>query len=144
TLSQSGKQSNDGMDISLLIVDKQNSSIQFAGAYNSIYLIRENELKEFKADRMPIGKYHRENVAFSSQSFDYKEGDTVYMLSDGFPDQFSSSLNKKYTRKQFKDFILKHNSESMQEQESLLKNEFDNWREEEKQLDDVLVIGARF
>jgi len=145
TLDQTGKESEaqDGMDLSLCILDKDTNEMQFAGAYNSLQLIRNNEVQTFKADKMPIGIYIRDQFPFTNHTIQLKKGDTFYILSDGFTDQFGGEKGGKFTMKRFKQLLLDFNQKSMSEQKDILEETFLTWKGSLEQVDDVVVIGVR-
>ena len=159
----------DGMDVGLCIFDKENGDLEFAGANNPMYIIRSidsgfaedlneerlsisNEqynLFEFKANKQPIGDYdHR--VPFDTHTIKLQQNDTVYVFSDGFPDQFGGAMGKKYKYRPFKRFLLDIQKETLSKQKELLSNELADWMnpkdtdQDHEQVDDVLVFGVRF
>ena len=133
----------DGMDVVVCKIDSQNSRLLFAGANNSLYLVREKELTEYKTDNMPVS-YHLIMKPFTGHQLDLKPGDTVYLFSDGFADQFGGPRGKKYKYVRFKQFLLSNSDKAMHEQGLLLEQEFEQWKGEGVQIDDVVVIGLRF
>mgnify|MGYP000190908825 CR=1 FL=1 len=143
TLSHSKEQKADGMDLSLVIIDKKNMKMQFAGAYNHLYLYRDNELQVTKADRMPIGNYIGKEKAFTNHELDLQKGDTFYLLSDGFPDQFDHQSKKKFSIKRLKEVFSEINTMPMNKQEDYLEETFHNWKGDHWQMDDVLLAGIR-
>jgi serine phosphatase RsbU (regulator of sigma subunit) len=144
TLAQSGsaEHARDGMDISLCIIDQKKSILQYAGAYNPLYMIRSEELTEIKADKMPIGWYDLD-TEFTNNIVNLRKGDCFYIFSDGFSDQFGGEFGKKYLSKPFKNFLLKIHGQPMTKQKEMLFEEFENWKGKLHQVDDVLVIGFR-
>ncbi len=138
----SGNETKDGMDMSLCVFDTERNIMQFSAAYNSIFYVSGNEISELKADRMPVAVYDNMDP-FATGEINVKKGDIVYLFSDGYADQFSSNTGKKYMKKRFREFLLKISDKSMQEQENLLELEFETWRGEEQQVDDVVVFGVR-
>ncbi len=149
SLNQTGqkREQKDGMDMSLYIVDNETRELQFSGAYNPIYIVREEnndkELIQLSADRQPIGIYTKE-TKFSTQKFQLQENDCVYSFTDGFADQFGGNSGfTKYKSKRFKELLLKVSSKSMIEQKEILDKEFYEWKGNTGQLDDILVIGVR-
>jgi len=133
----------DGMDVSLCIIYPEEKRMEYAGAYNPLLCIRDNELLEYKADKMPIGIHYAEKSQFTNTSIELKENDIYYMFSDGFPDQIGGDRNRKYMRKYFRAFLMKISSLSISEQQKKLNEEFTNWKGENEQVDDVLVFGFR-
>lgn len=117
--------------------------MQFAGAYNHLYLFRNNELQVTKADRMPIGNYIGKEKPFTNQELDLQKGDTFYLLSDGFPGQFDNNSEKKFSIKRLKEVFSEMNTLPMNEQKEYLEETFYNWKGNHWQMDDVLLAGVR-
>jgi len=143
TLSHSKEQKADGMDVSLVIIDKQKMKMQFAGAYNHLYLFRDKELQVTKADRMPIGNYVGKEKPFTNHELDLKKGDTFYLLSDGFPDQFDEYSKKKFSIKRLKEVFSEIHTKPMDEQKAFLDDTFYKWKGNHWQMDDVLITGVK-
>jgi serine phosphatase RsbU (regulator of sigma subunit) len=145
TLSQTGKEgeAKDGMDIALCVVDLENMKLQYAGAYNPMYMFRNNELIEFKADRMPIGIYVKEKDTFTNNEIDLEKGDVFYIFSDGYQDQFGGDDGQKFKTKNFKEFLQQIHHKPMAEQRELLNTNIDKWRGKWEQVDDIIVFGVR-
>jgi serine phosphatase RsbU (regulator of sigma subunit) len=160
SLQQKGErgEQKDGMDIALCTLDIENMKLQFAGANNPLYLIRkanlpevgllrcesagEERLYEIKGDMMPIGINDRmENFTF--HEIDIYKGDTFYLFSDGFPDQFDSQNNKKFGYRKFREQLLKNNSKTMPENKNILEKVLNDWMGDNSQIDDIMVIGFR-
>lgn len=137
-------ESKDGMDMALCIIDMEKKTLQFAGAYNPVIIIRQKEIIEFKGDKMPVSFHQRKDTPFTRHNFDLKDGDCIYMFSDGYVDQFGGEKKQKYLLKRFKELLLKIHLKSMLEQKSILEQEYNDWRGDLTQVDDVLVIGFRF
>lgn len=144
TMKQTGKEgeSKDGMDIAIVILDLDNKRIQYAGAYNPLFLIRKGELIETKANRNPIGIYIKE-APFTNHVIEVQKGDTLYIFSDGFVDQFGGEKGGKFKTKNFKELLLKIQYMPMLEQELLLDRTVDDWRGELDQVDDIIIVGIR-
>jgi len=139
----------DGMDMALIAYDKENALVEYAGAHNSLYLIRNEALNEYKADKQPIG-YFEKYKPFTNHEIKAQKGDCIYLFSDGFVDQFGglnpesrNSGGKKYKSKNFKELLLKIHKKPMQQQKETLMEEFFKWKGDLEQLDDVCVIGMR-
>lgn len=135
--------SKDGMDISLCVIDNKKKTIQYSGAHNNLYLIRDNDLIEYKADRLPIGYYDDAEKKFSKVEIDTSPGDIIYLFSDGYADQFGGSDNKKFKYSTLKELILKIHSLPFKDQKAKLEKEFYAWKGKNTQVDDVLIIGMR-
>ncbi len=144
SLRQTGKEgeAKDGMDMALCIIDKNNMKLDFAGAQNPLVLIRDKEIKVFKGDDMPIGISHNERP-FKNHILDMQKGDSYYIFSDGYADQFGEKTKKKFFSKRLRMLFQKINNKSMAEQLNILETTFDDWKGSRKQMDDVLVIGLR-
>jgi len=144
-LHQTGKEgeSQDGMDLALYIADLKNMKLEFSGANNSLFIFRNGEMIEKKADKMPIGIHTRIEEDFTRHNLDLHEGDMIYTFSDGYPDQFGGPNQKKFMIKKFKMLLNDINQKSMEEQKSILENTLEDWMSETDQVDDILVIGVR-
>ncbi len=142
SLHQTGEEgkSKDGMDMAFCKIDFDNKVIGFAGANNPLYLIRDGEFMEFKGDKMPIG-FHFRTDDFKNNIIEYKEGDKLYIFSDGYADQFGGPKGKKFKYKQFKELLLRIHTEPMEKQRQILDNTINEWSRGYSQLDDILVIG---
>jgi len=145
SLHQSGKseETKDGMDISLCMIDKDSGNIQFAGAFNSLFLIRNKELQEANADRMPVGFHDKLDVPFTNTQLDIQKGDNIYIFSDGYIDQFGGENGKKFMAKKFKQLLVSIQDQSMERQRETLDNTITDWRGELDQVDDIMVIGLK-
>lgn len=130
----------DGMDISLCRLKGNN--LDWAGANNPLWIIRNGELIEFKADKQPIGKTDAMK-SFETHSFILEKGDLIYLFTDGFSDQFGGPDNKKYKSANFKKLLLKVSSQSIAQQKEMILAEFKEWKGEFEQLDDICIIGIR-
>lgn len=135
-------ETKDGMDLALCIINTKTNELQFAGANNPLYLIRNNELIEFKADRQPIGIYRNEKP-FTNHLFQLKKNDKLYTFSDGYIDQFGGKKGKKFMKKRFKKLLLSIKNKTMSEQKQILDTIFKNWKSNIEQIDDVLVVGVK-
>ncbi|HDJ32858.1 MAG TPA: hypothetical protein ENF21_02010 [Bacteroidetes bacterium] len=137
------KEPKDGMDIALIMLDPENSLIEFSGAFNALYLIRDDKLQVIRGDRMPIGVNAVEERSFQTHVIQVQEGDCLYIFTDGFPDQFGGPEDKKYKYGPFQKFLLSIHKEDMEQQKWLLINEMLEWKGDNEQIDDILVIGIR-
>ncbi|MBW6483303.1 MAG: DUF4154 domain-containing protein [Vicingaceae bacterium] len=139
----------DGMDISLcsLQLSESDATLHWSGANNSLYIIRPTidktfELIEIKPNKQSIGKIDNPE-AYSTHTFELKKGDTLYLFTDGYADQFGGEKGKKLMYKPFKQMLLEFQEKSMEEQQEILEKHFENWRGDLEQVDDVCVIGVR-
>jgi len=161
TFAKSNDQVNDGMDISLVAINRKAKKLIFAGAHNSLWIIRDNSkvdaskfdnkrllrgpaksLMEFKGDKQPIGHY-AEMKAFNEIEIDLDESDTVYLFSDGFADQFGGEKGKKFKYVPFKRVLLSNASLPTDVQKKRLVETFEDWLGDYDQIDDVCVMGIR-
>ncbi len=144
SLRQTGKEgeAKDGMDMSLCIIDKDEMKAEFSGAQNSLVLIRDGQITEYKGDMMPIGISYNE-IPFKNKIFDIQTGDIIYMYSDGYPDQFHHKTKQKFYSKRLKLFLQKIGKKSLKEQGEILEETFDDWKGDFRQIDDVIVVGLR-
>ncbi len=130
------------MDISLLCIDKQNSTVFWSGANNPLWYISGNELNEVKADKQPIGKTENPKP-FTTHQLEYKENTTFYLFTDGLADQFGGPKGKKFKYKQFEELLISINDKAMQEQSNIINEKFESWKGELEQVDDVCVLGIK-
>lgn len=137
------EKSRDGMDAVLCSFDFNNLTLQFAAANNSVIIIRNNDLIEFKPDKFPVGMHQGELKPFTFQSVNLMKGDTIYTFTDGYADQFGGDKGKKMMTKNFKQLLLSVSMLPMNDQRIELEKHFDEWRSNYEQVDDVLVIGVR-
>jgi CheY-like chemotaxis protein len=144
-LKQTGEEgeANDGMDISLTILSKDKKKLWFAGANNPIYLVQKGNLTIYKGDRMPIGIHLNFNRPFTTHEIDIAEGDTIYLFTDGYADQFGGPKNKKFRYRQFQELLLNNSSEPPEKQKEIIHETFTRWKGDFNQIDDVLVMGYR-
>lgn len=138
----SSEEVKDGMDLALCKLNIKTNHLEYAGANNPLWIIRNGEVLETKADPQPIGKYFAREP-FTNHSIQLEKGDTIYLFSDGFQDQFGGERGKKYKAKPFKRFLLSIQDKSMEEQERLLHEEFERYKGPEEQIDDVCVVSVR-
>ena len=152
----------DGMDIALTSLSPfpstgENVKLQYAGAYNPLWVIRKGKpitesetvfstgshyLIEIKANRQPVGLYERMDT-FTLHQMDVHKGDTVYSFSDGFADQFGGESGEKFKQKLLKELLLSIQDKTMEEQHGILVKAFDDWKDGKEQVDDVCMIGIR-
>jgi ligand-binding sensor domain-containing protein/serine phosphatase RsbU (regulator of sigma subunit) len=133
----------DGMDCSLVKYDIANMKITFAAAHNGIWIVRGEELIEYKADKMPVGKHHHDQVPFSQTEVELQKGDIVYTFTDGYPDQFGGEKGKKFKYKSLKKLLIEFSKMPMKEQGQALSKHFEAWKGDLEQLDDVCIIGVK-
>lgn len=134
----------DTMDIALCSIDRENV-LEFAGAHNSLYLIRNRELIEIPADRFPVGiEMDGKFQKFKNHRLQLYKGDTLYLFSDGYPDQFGGAQGKKLKYGQFRNILLSIQNLPMKEQKDELNKKIEDWKFTNKdQTDDILIIGVK-
>ena len=142
--SDSQDSTRDGMDVSLCAFNKDLSQLEYAGANRPLWIIRKDqlEIEEIKATKVAIGGLTEDTQEFVKHTIDLQKGDSVYLFSDGYADQFSPQDKKLMTRK-FKEIILSIQNKTMEEQKEYLGSFIDEWKGNMEQTDDILVIGVR-
>lgn len=145
-LHQRGEEleNKDAMDMALVVYDPATSELQYAGANNPLYHIRSKVLTEIKADKMPVGIHAIEEDSFTNHSLQLKPGDTVYIFSDGYPDQFGGPHDKKFKYGPLKELLIRISDRTMEEQKEELDHVIDSWKGNEPQVDDILIFGINF
>jgi len=155
---------SDGMDMSIIAYNLQNKILQFSGANNPIYIVKNgalnisnsvnnlinetsmpnisNKLYEIKPDRMPISLY-RKTGNFTTHELQLEDGDQIYLFSDGYADQFGGEKGKKFKYKQLKELLLTISQKTLLEQEKILNKTFKSWKGDLEQLDDVCLVGLK-
>jgi tetratricopeptide (TPR) repeat protein len=141
TFEKSVSEVNDGMDISLAVIDKKNKTISWAGANNPLWYISGHEIKEITADKQPVGKFDGAR-SFTTHSFNFADAKMIFLFTDGFADQFGGPNGKKFKYKPFKELLLANSVLPAGEQEQLLDASFEAWRGSLEQVDDVCVLGV--
>lgn len=162
SLNQTGNEGDsvDGMDMSLVLIDKINKKIEYAGAYLPIFICREKQLEkihdaddqidsdnfelfEIRGNKMPIGYHPTGELPFDNHSINIFPDDSIYMFSDGYSDQFGGPSNSKFLLSNFKKLILNLQHFSMQDQKRVLDQTIEDYRGTQKQVDDILVMGFK-
>jgi len=145
TLHQQGQagQSQDGMDIAVCVIDTETNILQFSGAYNPLYLIRNNELIEYKANRMPIGVHPKDFNLFTKTEIQLQANDALYIFSDGYTSQFGGEKIETFKSKRFKEKLLEIQNQPMSSQKNCLDETIVRWQGNHQQTDDMLVIGLK-
>jgi len=134
----------DGMDMTLCILDKETNMMDIAGANNPLYIFRNENLQEVKADKLPIGYLEdRPSKKFTNNRIQLDKGDTLYLFSDGYADQFGGPKGKKFMVGQFRSFLGQIHKAPMKEQYRTLDLTIEQWRGNLEQVDDILVVGFR-
>lgn len=141
--STEGIDVRDGMDLSLIAIDYDKMELEFAGANNPLYLIRNDEFIIIKADKLPIGSFEPGEEEYTSHRVKLEKGDAIYLFSDGYADQFGGKKGKKFLYKNFREQLMSIHKKPMDEQENYLKTTIEDWQGPYEQVDDILVIGIR-
>jgi tetratricopeptide (TPR) repeat protein/serine phosphatase RsbU (regulator of sigma subunit) len=137
---QGGK---DGMDASIIILNKEKTLLKYAAANNPIWVVRQNELIELKPDKMPLGKHDKDTIPFAQYEFALQKQDVIFALTDGMPDQFGGQKGKKFMYKQLKELLVSNAQESMEKQKQILNDSLIKWQGDLEQVDDITIIGVR-
>ena len=132
----------DGMDLALCCLDLKGRVPQYAGANNSLYYIRNEELNEIKPDKQPVGR-KEDRHPFIKHGVHVKTGDYFYIFSDGYADQIGGPKGKKFMYRPFKEILLANHTKSMGEQKIILEEKLEQWKGDLDQVDDICIIGLR-
>ncbi|MBI2281848.1 MAG: SpoIIE family protein phosphatase [Bacteroidetes bacterium] len=134
----------DGMDIALcsLKLSESYATLQYAGANNPLWMIRNGELIETKANKQPIGQFDNPEP-YTTHTFELKQGDAIYIFSDGYVDQFGGEKGKKFKATAFRSLLLSIQDKTMEEQKIIINESFETWKGSLEQIDDVCVIGVK-
>lgn len=146
TLHQTYEESSvkDGMDIALCCWDEKTNKLEYAGAYNPLYIFRNGKLIEIKGNRFPVGTFVGEEIReFTNHEIDVESGDMLYIFSDGFADQFGGPNGKKFMIKRFKAMLEDIHRRPLDEQYDLLVKHLKNWKGNLEQVDDIIVLGVK-
>ena len=134
----------DGMDIAICSLDTKTLDLEFAGAFNPLYVVRDGEVMETKGDRRPIGSFvGAEDKKFTNHKLKLQKNDALYIFSDGFADQFGGPEGKKFRYKQFREILVQTHDDDISAKNEFLQEVIDTWRGEFEQIDDIVVIGVK-
>ncbi|MCD4833526.1 MAG: tetratricopeptide repeat protein [Bacteroidales bacterium] len=136
-------ESKDGIDLALVVIDYNKMILEYAGAYNPLYYIRDHMLNVIKADRMPVGISEKPIAPFTNHTMEIQKGDLFYMFTDGFVDQFGGPRKKKFRIGNLRELLLDIHEKEMTEQKRILYETLINWKGQQPQVDDVLSIGIK-
>jgi serine phosphatase RsbU (regulator of sigma subunit) len=144
-LHQTGEmqENKDGLDIALCVIDLDEMMLEYSGAFNPLYMIRNGKLLETRGDKMPIGINAIAEKSFKNHKIKLKKGDLIYLFSDGYADQFGGPDDKKFKYASLKKLLLKISSKPLKSQNKELERSFIRWKADNEQLDDVLIIGLK-
>ncbi len=138
-----GEQQKDGMDMTLCVWNKLENTLEFSAANNPLWIVRDENFIEYKADKMPIGTYLEEDKPFTATLIQLQKGDMIYLSTDGFADQFGGPKGKKLKYKTMIELLVKNSHQDMITQKQLLEESLVNWQGIHHQVDDVSVIGIK-
>jgi serine phosphatase RsbU (regulator of sigma subunit)/HAMP domain-containing protein len=139
----SGKERKDGMDMTLCCINYSTLELQFAAAFNSLYIVRAGELLEYKANKFPIGAFIGEKKSFTNHSIQLEKNDQIFIFSDGYADQFGGTKGKKFMVGNFRKLLASISDLAPDEQKKQLDSTLTSWQGSHEQVDDVLVIGVK-
>ena len=131
---------SDGMDIALCSL--KGNELKYAGAHNPLWIIRDGAIIETKANKQPIGQFDNPEP-YTTHTLELHKGDSIYIFSDGFVDQFGGEKGKKFKAKAFRELLLSMQNKPMEQQKSTIDEAFEKWKGNLEQVDDVCVIGVR-
>ena len=134
----------DGMEVAMCDFNFTNLTMQFAGANSNIYLVRNHQIQIYKGDKQPIGESFSGTVInYSNQTVSLQKNDCVYLISDGYAEQFGGEKGKKFKYKQLENLFCEISSKDVDEQRIILAEAFDRWKLQHEQVDDVLIMGIK-
>jgi len=142
-VSDSGKQAKDGMDMTLCAINYDTLELQYAAAFNPLYIVRGGELILHPANKFPIGLFIGEKTNFDNYTIQLQKGDQIYIFSDGYADQFGGPKGKKFMIGNFRKLLTLIASMPIADQKEKLDEVLLTWQGEQEQVDDVLVIGVK-
>jgi serine phosphatase RsbU (regulator of sigma subunit) len=144
SLKQNVNESHDGMDIAICAFDRDSRLMHYAGANRPLWLVRDKAIHVYKPDKFPIGGLQAaRDRTFTNYTIELQPNDAIYIFTDGYADQFGGPQGKKLMTSRFKEMLLDIQDLTMEAQHNHLKTSFENWKGNEEQVDDVLVIGIR-
>ena len=133
-------ENKDGLDIAFCAI--KDNTLLFSGANNPLWLVRNKQLKELAADKQPIG-FHPKPTPFVLHTEQLQKGDTIYLFTDGYADQFGGPKRKKFMYRNFAELIVSLRDKNMDEQKNTLDRTIEEWRGDLEQIDDILIIGIK-
>ena len=131
------------MDIAICSIDHKKMLLEYSGAYNPLYLVRDNEILITKGDKFAIGSFNPYTKSYTTHKIPLLKGDVIYVFSDGYADQFGGVNGKKFMYKQFRETLLSIQALKMEEQGLTLEKKIEEWKGSYEQVDDILVIGVK-
>lgn len=145
-LHQTGSEdeNRDAIDMALCVFNEENGELQYSGANNPLYHIRNGKLTEIKADKMPVGINAIDEESFSNHTIRLISDDMIYIFSDGYPDQFGGKYDKKFKYTPLKELLIGISGKELQLQGDILKQRLYSWKGKNEQVDDILIFGIKF
>ncbi len=141
---EQGHKLKDGMDLSIIAIHKYKNIIEFAGAMNQMYYIRDDKITEIKGDRFSVSPINYLSYgSFTNHVINIEDNDMIYLFSDGYVDQFGGPDDKKFKYRRFRHMLLNNYEKPLEEQKKILKRVINTWRGTLEQVDDILVIGIK-
>ncbi|MBL4655287.1 MAG: SpoIIE family protein phosphatase, partial [Bacteroidia bacterium] len=143
--SEEGAETMDGMDIALVTIDKKNKEVLFAGALRPLFFKTNGSIEEIKGDKYSIGGHaFLGGTQYKTHKIKVNENDSIYLFSDGIPDQFGGPRNKKLTKRRLREMLADCKIQKMDEQYEWLQKEIEDWQGNYDQTDDIMLIGIKF
>lgn len=142
TFAGSDEDIKDGMDIAFCVFDPITNQLDFSGANINLHYFQNDVLNIVKANKQPVGQ-HINFLPFTNQTVQLNKGDSVYLFTDGYPDQFGGPKGKKFKHKQFRELLHNATHLNTNEQYTLIKQAFESWKGDLAQVDDVCVMGIK-
>jgi len=138
-----GTDNQNGLDIAFCVIDTEQNTMQYSGAFNPLVIIRNHEIIEYKATRNPIGFYPKEK-AFEVHNIQLQNNDLIYLFSDGYQDQVGGNAHRKFSKQKLMELIIENNNLPLNIQKETFENNFKTWKKDEKQTDDVTFMGIKW
>jgi serine phosphatase RsbU (regulator of sigma subunit) len=140
---RTGQGGNDGMDCTLIRIDLATKQLQYTGANNPLWIVRNGQMTELKPNKMPVGRSPKENTPFLSETISLQPEDIIYMFTDGYADQFGGPKGKKYKYKQLNELFISISDKPAKDQLEILNESITNWKGTLEQVDDICIIGIK-
>ena len=145
-LHKNENESKDGMDVAICKINHKSGIVEYAGAMRPLWILRDNQIIEIKADKIPIGtkqKDREESIGYITHQIQAEPNDTFYIFTDGYADQFGGPKDKKFSTGKFKELLIESGKHPLHEQEHILREAHIHWKRDNEQVDDILVIGFK-
>lgn len=139
----SDEEHREGMDISLVCIDTNTNTVEFAGANHPLWLVKGGKVEEIEPDKRHIGYFKGLGLPFNCQKLNVHKGDTLYIFSDGYADQYGGPEGKKFMYRQMKELIIGMQNMTMEGQGEMMRRKMEEWKGHLDQVDDILVVGIK-